>query len=296
MCSLEAAHMTSVQPAVDTRWEEKVSMRPWNIVAFATMSVLALAFGPSTFSWPNLGTTVTIYYLTVGLGYSVGFHRGIIHRTFRAVRPLQAVLAVLGTLGGGHGPLSVYRAHTARSYFQSRRDAPSFYRYDRGFIHSACKFLFKKCKIVGPLPQLVPDDVAQDPLLRFLQSNAFLLQIVFMIFLYAIGGWALLVWAGFVRLAVTWSLFATLDYVVHTSGYVRYPDPDASTSGYNSVLLGIIMMGEGWHNNHHGVARSARIGQLWWELDLGYVGILALEKVGLISDVIVYNRAPEKIT
>jgi stearoyl-CoA desaturase (delta-9 desaturase) len=43
-------------------------------------------------------------------------------------------------------------------------------------------------------------------------------------------------------------------------------------------------MGEGWHNNHHYYQRAARQGFYWWEIDLTFYVLKALEALGLVWD------------
>jgi len=45
------------------------------------------------------------------------------------------------------------------------------------------------------------------------------------------------------------------------------------------------LQGENWHRNHHARPGSARLGWNWRQPDAGYVVILALEKLGLATDV-----------
>ncbi|HSP49052.1 MAG TPA: acyl-CoA desaturase [Pseudolabrys sp.] len=46
-------------------------------------------------------------------------------------------------------------------------------------------------------------------------------------------------------------------------------------------LILVIAGSEDWHNNHHADPGSAKHGHAWWEIDLTYVIILVLEKIGL---------------
>jgi stearoyl-CoA desaturase (delta-9 desaturase) len=50
-------------------------------------------------------------------------------------------------------------------------------------------------------------------------------------------------------------------------------------------VLGWLSFGEGFHNNHHQHPNSARMGERWYELDLGWLAIRACERLGLIWDV-----------
>ncbi len=45
--------------------------------------VALLAFLPGNFSWGAVGVTLILYWITGGLGITLGFHRLVSHRSFR---------------------------------------------------------------------------------------------------------------------------------------------------------------------------------------------------------------------
>jgi stearoyl-CoA desaturase (delta-9 desaturase) len=47
--------------------------------------------------------------------------------------------------------------------------------------------------------------------------------------------------------------------------------------------MGILAMGEGWHNNHHAFPASARHGLRWYQFDLSWITIRTLGAVGLVT-------------
>jgi len=49
--------------------------------------------------------------------------------------------------------------------------------------------------------------------------------------------------------------------------------------------MGILAMGEGWHNNHHAFPASARHGLEWWQFDISWVVIRSLAAVGLVDSI-----------
>ena len=53
------------------------------------------------------------------------------------------------------------------------------------------------------------------------------------------------------------------------------------------MWLGFVQafQGENWHGNHHANPASARLGFTWWQVDVGWYTIVALEKLGLATNV-----------
>jgi stearoyl-CoA desaturase (delta-9 desaturase) len=66
----------------------------------------------------------------------------------------------------------------------------------------------------------------------------------------------------------------------HWWGYRNYELIDAST---NIVPWGIIIGGEELHNNHHTYPSSAKFSSQWWELDIAWLYIRALETLRLAT-------------
>jgi len=68
----------------------------------------------------------------------------------------------------------------------------------------------------------------------------------------------------------------------HFWGYRSWdvPAPDASR---NISPIGILIGGEELHNNHHAYPASARFSMKWYEFDIGWLYISALEALGLAS-------------
>ncbi|OYO30553.1 fatty acid desaturase [Janthinobacterium sp. PC23-8] len=73
----------------------------------------------------------------------------------------------------------------------------------------------------------------------------------------------------------------------HYWGYRNYDCADAAT---NIIPFGILIGGEELHNNHHTYATSAKLSSKWYEFDIGWAYIRALEMLGLAK---VKKLAPE---
>jgi stearoyl-CoA desaturase (Delta-9 desaturase) len=64
----------------------------------------------------------------------------------------------------------------------------------------------------------------------------------------------------------------------HYWGYRNWITADAST---NIFPLGILIGGEELHNNHHAFGSSAKLSNRWYEIDIGWGYIRALEMLGM---------------
>jgi stearoyl-CoA desaturase (delta-9 desaturase) len=93
------------------------------------------------------------------------------------------------------------------------------------------------------------------------------------------GAWEGLLWGGGVRLFISYHLTNAINSVTHLFGYRSFATREASR---NNAWLGLITLGEAWHNNHHACPRSAIFGFSWWETDIGGLVILGLERLGLV--------------
>ena len=96
-------------------------------------------------------------------------------------------------------------------------------------------------------------------------------------------GSSLIVWGVFLRTVLVMHAAWSINSITHLWGYRNYDVPDDSR---NNWILGLLVHGEGWHNNHHANINSARFGRKWWELDTGYWTICLLQKIGLARNVV----------
>lgn len=92
-------------------------------------------------------------------------------------------------------------------------------------------------------------------------------------------------WAGLIIYAVqmVWIPFwaaGVVNGVGHYWGYRSFETADASR---NILPFGVIMGGEELHNNHHAYRQSARFSSKWWEVDIGWLYIRLLERLGLAT-------------
>src|SRR5215210_4530009 len=109
--------------------------------------------------------------------------------------------------------------------------------------------------------------------------------------LLAFGGWRVMLWGVFLR--VTVGLHATwlVNSATHMWGSRRFKTNDDST---NNPWVALITFGEGWHNNHHAHPTSARHGLTWYEIDINWWGIRALQLLGLAKSIKLINMSAQE--
>jgi len=257
------------------------------------MALPGAAIGIPASTPTTLIASLALAFLTLCVGHSVGLHRGIIHRSYEARPVVRGALAYLGVLSGLGGPLSWVRVHAVRDLWQNRLDCPRYFAYD----HSVAKdFLWNLHLRFEPAPAddrddriaaRLPPGVLRDPWLRFLERTWPLHVLGLAIVVLAVlgpGGVAVCVCAR-TAAGIVGHWFVT--YAAHRWGERSYVVPGAKESGTNVWLLGVLSFGEGFHNNHHAFPGSARMGLRPAELDLGWLVIRALERVGLVRAVAV---------
>ncbi len=105
---------------------------------------------------------------------------------------------------------------------------------------------------------------------------------------YAVGGasWKLglevLVWGGLIRVFAYQHATFSVNSICHMFGRRSYRSRDESR---NNWVVAALTFGEGWHNNHHAFPASARHGLDRLQLDIAWITIRTLEKLGLAWNV-----------
>jgi stearoyl-CoA desaturase (delta-9 desaturase) len=110
----------------------------------------------------------------------------------------------------------------------------------------------------------------------------------------AIGGTVVagltgLLWGGAVRMFFLHHVTYSINSICHFFGRRGFATPDRSG---NVSWLALPSMGESWHNNHHAFPTSAVHGLRWYQIDISALVISAMEKVGLVWDVV--RVSPER--
>ena len=258
----------------------------------------------AVFAWGTLLHTrdlviFAVMYLASALGVTVGFHRHLTHRAFDTSKPLHYALAIMGSLSV-QGPVLAWVAdHRKHHTFSDEEGDPHSPHAGQGagvagmlsgLYHAHVGWLFET-NGQAEKRRYCPD-LASDRGMRRIH-RAFPIIVYFTLAIPFFAGWAwggtldagleALLWAGFVRIFLVHHITWSINSVCHFFGAQRFATGDHST---NVFWLALPSLGEAWHHNHHAFPRSAFHGLRWYELDPSGWVILALQKLGLVWNVV----------
>ncbi|MDX3638663.1 acyl-CoA desaturase [Streptomyces sp. MB09-02B] len=247
-----------------------------------------------------------VFYAVTGLGVTVGFHRGLTHGGYRAVRPVRIALAVAGSMSFQGDVISWVATHRRHHAFTDRPGDPhSPYRYGtqlrgqlRGLLDAHVGRLFRNDPT--PADRYAPD-LPADRDIRAVARAFPALCVLTLALPFAIG-WAIggtwvhaltaALWAGLVRIAllhhVTWSVNSLCR--VPGKRPFRTRRHDRAT---NVWPLALLSFGESRHNLHHADPTSARHGVDRGQIDPSAAVIRLLERLGWVHDV--RRPAPDRL-
>lgn len=214
---------------------------------------------------------------------TAGYHRYFAHRAYKMGRVMQFIMAFGGTTAAQKGPLW-WAAHHRHHHKYS--DTPDDVHSPlKGFVWSHVGWIM--CRKYTATDLDAVKDFAKYPELRWLNRYHLVPPVLLAGACFALGGWSALVVGFFLSTVITYHCTFFINSLAHVFGRRRYVTTDTSR---NSLLLALVTLGEGWHNNHHYYQSTANQGFFWWELDVSYYVLRLLSLLGLTHDL----RTPPK--
>src|ERR671915_150288 len=273
-------------------------------VPFIALLFVGWQLGEEALRWSDL-IVFAICYAATGLGVTVGFHRHLTHRAFKAKRWVRGTLAILGSAAIEGPVISWVADHRKHHAFSDRPGDPHSPHVDhgtgwrgaiKGLTHAHVGWLFlhtNRGRRTRYAPDLIKDPVVSTVDRYFVACVAGGLLAAFGLG-YAFGGtlrdgFTGLLWGGAVRVLVLHHATYSINSLCHFFGRRRFATKDESR---NLLWLAPLTMGEAWHNNHHAFPTSAEHGMRRWEIDPSAWVITAFEKLGLAWDVV--RISPER--
>ena len=261
----------------------------WGNSTFLVISHLAAIASLFFWQWSAVITAIILYWVAGSLGIGMGFHRLITHRGYKVPKLVEYLLVTCGTLACQGGPIQwavthrIHHAHTDRTGDPHTPRDGGWWAHIGWILHGTVQH-HDQATIERYAPDLVKDRYYV-LLNRFFYLPLIVLGIGLLIF----GGLPVLLWGVSLRLTLAMHATWLVNSASHLWGKTRFETGDDSR---NCWWVALLTFGEGWHNNHHAYPTSARHGLRWYEIDLNWLGIRALQLVGLAHTIkrVRFNR------
>ena len=271
-----------------------------SVVGLHLLSLLVLV--PWYFSWSGVVLTLLGLPLYGTLGINLCFHRLLTHRGFTCPKWLEHGLALLGVCCLQDTPARWVAIHRLHHQHSDRQPDPHSPLVNFFWAHMGWVLIRNREHARLPFFEQYARDVLRDPFYLRLERHVAWFWIYWahaLLYFFAglacgwlaTGQWmlgvqfglSLLLWGVILRTVLVWHITWAVNSVTHVAGYQNYDTRDDSR---NHWLVALIANGEGWHNNHHAEPRAASHGHRWWEVDVTYWAIRALELAGLAKNVV----------
>jgi stearoyl-CoA desaturase (Delta-9 desaturase) len=245
-------------------------------IPFILCHVAVLGVFWSGLTWEAVALGAALLFVRT-FGVTGGYHRYFAHRTYKTGRVFQFLLAVLAQTSVQKGALW-WAAHHRVHHRESDQPGDVHSPVQRGFWYSHVGWIFADTEATR-WDRI--RDFARYPELRFLNRWYLLPPVALAVGCFLWMGWPGLFVGFFASTVALWHNTFLVNSLAHVRGKRRFPTSDQSR---NNVFIALLTLGEGWHNNHHHCPSSCRNGFYWWEVDVTYYGLRALERLGLVWD------------
>lgn len=280
---------TTLAKRKSTNW-----LHEMDFIGIHLVPLLAIFTHVTTFDW----ILCAVLYVVRMFFVTGGYHRYFSHRSYKTSRFFQFILAFGAQTSFQKGAIwwaANHRIHHKHS--DTPEDPHSAKIYGFWYAHIGW--------IMGPEHKPTRFDLIKDVKekeLFWLNRYHWVPPVILAAVVYFVGnkvngtGWFDLS-AGLSTLFIGFFLSTillfhgtfTINSLMHTIGKPRYKTGDESK---NNLILALVTLGEGWHNNHHYYQSATRQGFYWWEIDITYYVIRTLGFLGIVWDI---RGVPQKV-
>ncbi|KAL4076410.1 hypothetical protein V8B97DRAFT_1921978 [Scleroderma yunnanense] len=275
-------HQEELPPITWDNWYKEIHWLHTSILLIPPV-LLIIGLLRTPLQWNTAMWTVAYGYVPA-FGVSAGYHRLWAHRTYKASKTLEYILAVCGA-GAVEGSIAWWaRGHRAHHRYTDTDLDP--YNAHKGFFYSHIGWmLFKPRRRPGPADV---SDLRNNPVVKWQHRYYIPLALTVAIVIptavagYGWGDWqGGFVFASLLRMIFVHHSTFCINSVCHWLGDRPYDD---KLTPRDSILGVIVTLGEGYHNFHHQFPMDYRNGHKWYHYDPAKWFIWTCEKVGLASN------------
>lgn len=238
----------------------------YQFVVFQIIAHLITIWAVFSYSWQNWLLAVPFYFLLVGFGISITFHRLCTHQAYKHFPTWLKILGlVFGTVNGqgtSIGWVTKHAQHHSKSDTELDPHSPQFNKpyklYWTNLIHGAN---------VNPKYGIT---ALRDPIQVWFHKYYWFVNLAYAGLMWFLGA-EFLVFGYFVPATLGW--FVTgygVACASHQRGYINYNN--TKDHSRNNIWVGYLVFGEGYQNNHHRFPSDCIMSKRWFEIDtLGWL-------------------------
>jgi stearoyl-CoA desaturase (delta-9 desaturase) len=209
-------------------------------------------------SWYHWAIAISVYFVTGSIGMSGTYHRLLSHKSYAAPRWWQIFGTVAATLGGTGSSIAWVAVHRAHHRFTDTSQDPHCPHHHGVFRVQFLSMFYQ------PNIKYVPD-LLRDSFHVAMHKYYWAVHATFATVLFAVDPFAV-IYAWLVPSVILWHAGSGVNTLGHMWGWQDHnAGKDSST---NHPVLGVLMWGEGWHNNHHADPGNWEFGRKWWQIDV----------------------------
>jgi len=254
----------------------------WNTTIFMIIFHAAAVAALFMLSWKAVMVSVVLSWIGGSLGIGMGFHRLLTHRGYKTPKAVEYFLTVCGLLALEGGQINWVVTHRIHHANTDQPGDPHTPRDGGWWAHMGWILRGTAQQHEDSVMRRYAPDLMRDPVHVWL-NRLYYMPLVFLgLGLFAFGGWSMLFVAAFLRVTLGLHFTWLVNSATHLWGSRRFQTNDDST---NSWWVAVLTFGEGWHNNHHAHPRAAKHGLHWYEIDVNWYGIKALQLMGLAKSI-----------
>lgn len=219
----------------------------------------------------------------IHVAHSIYVHRGIGHGLFTFSKSLDRFFRVVLWLGGRLGPnwAETYASRHRKHHHYSDTELDPHSPYHKTLKELLKPWHAKQEDIDRFCPEVkTPEDWIQKVLVeKYRKFGPWVISIVAGV----LYGWQGFLISTFIEQVIAnWVGIFLGTYALHKYGFT-YAGNKGADKSRNHFPIGIYFGGEELHANHHNDRWCANLRHFWFEVDIGYLYAILLEKLGLLT-------------
>lgn len=238
----------------------------YQYLAFQIVAHLIAVWAVIAYAWQDWLIAIPFYFVLVGIGVSITFHRLCTHHAYPSFPYWLKILGLaFGTVTGQGSSIGWVTKHAQHHVKSDTEQDPHSPHYNNPWL------LYWTNLIHGANVQVKYGITAmRDPIQVWFHKYYWTVNLAYLLTL-SLFGLKYVVFGYFVPAALGW--LATgygVAIASHSRGYISYTDTHDHSR--NNVLVGYLVFGEGYQNNHHKVPNQCILSHRWYEVDsLGWI-------------------------